>query len=132
MQDFEARVALQFVHLGKTGRERWFVWQVAVCHDEKLPLGFEQARGRRDERLTGDDIFTGEFWLAGRAQELGLIDGIAHMEPKLKELYGDDVQLIPYGRRKSWASRFGAQIAGDAFASMEERALYSRRFSQDA
>ncbi|MDU8928471.1 S49 family peptidase [Alisedimentitalea sp. MJ-SS2] len=80
----------------------------------------------RGDRLADEDVFTGEFWLAGRGLELGLIDGIGHLEPKLKELYGDDVQLIPYGRRKPWASRFGMQLAGDAMAAIEERALLSR------
>ena len=86
----------------------------------------DHVKAGRGERLKGDDIFTGEFWLAGRAQALGLIDGIGHLEPKLKELYGDDVQMIRYGRRRSWMSRFGAQIAGDAMAELEERALMAR------
>jgi serine protease SohB len=79
--------------------------------------------GKLDESA---DLFTGEFWLAGRALELGLIDGIGHIEPKLKELYGDKVQMIRYGRRKPLLSRFGAQVVGDGLAALEERAIFAR------
>ena len=34
--------------------------------------------------------------------------------------------MIRYGRRKSWFGRFGARVAEDAFATLEERALLSR------
>ncbi|MEZ5715311.1 MAG: S49 family peptidase [Paracoccaceae bacterium] len=87
----------------------------------------DHVRSGRGDRLSADErLFTGEFWLAGQARELGLIDGIAHLEPKLKELYGKDVKLIPYGRRKGWMSRFGAALAGDALAMVEERTLWAR------
>jgi serine protease SohB len=81
----------------------------------------------RGEKLADDpSIYTGEFWLAGRALELGVIDGIAQLEPKLKELYGDDVKLLRYGRKRSFMQRFGTEMAGDAMAALEERAQYSR------
>lgn len=84
-------------------------------------------KGSRGDRL-GDDpaLFTGEFWLAGRAQDLGLIDGIAHLEPRMKELYGDDVKFMRYGRKKGWFARFGAQAAQDAMAAVDERAQFAR------
>lgn len=82
---------------------------------------------RRGARLTDDvDLFTGEFWLGKKAVELGLIDGIAHVQPKLKEIYGEKVRFAPYGRRRSWAQRFGMNIVGDAAAILEERAAYAR------
>ena len=84
-------------------------------------------RQSRGDRLAEDpSIFTGEFWLAGRALELGVIDGIAQMEPKLKELYGDGVKFLRYGRKRPFLQRFGADLAGDAMASMEERAQFAR------
>ncbi|MDQ2091735.1 S49 family peptidase [Marimonas arenosa] len=94
--------------------------------DQMHQVFIELVKTSRRDRLGEEDIFDGEFWLAGRAQELGLIDGIGHLEPKLKDLYGDDVKLIPYGRRKPWMSRFGAALAEDTFAAVEERALFSR------
>ncbi len=82
---------------------------------------------RRAEKLTQDvDLFTGEFWLGDKALELGLIDGIGHLEPKMKELYGDKVRFARYGRRRSLFQRFGASLAQDAVAGIEERAAYAR------
>lgn len=84
-------------------------------------------KSRRGARL-GDnpDLFTGEFWLGARSVELGLADGIGHMLPKLKELYGDKVQLARYGRKRGFFPRFGATIAEDALTAVEERASFAR------
>ena len=87
----------------------------------------KQIKGRRGDKLTEDvDLFTGEFWLGSRAVELGLADGVAHAIPKLKELYGEKVRLVPYGKKKGLLSRFGVNIAEDALAGIEERAAYAR------
>jgi len=87
----------------------------------------EHARLRRGDRLTDKrDLFTGEFWLGSRAVELGLVDGVAHIEPKLKELYGDKVRFARYGRRRGLLQRFGMTVAQDAIAAIEERADYAR------
>ena len=41
---------------------------------------------RRAGKLPEDqDLFTGEIWLAKRAKDLGLIDGIGHLNPKMQE-----------------------------------------------
>jgi serine protease SohB len=83
---------------------------------------------RRGDRLTDEiDLFTGEFWLGRRAATLGLVDGEAHLMPKLKELYGEKVRLRWYGgRRRGLLSYFGASLAQDALAGIEERAYYAR------
>jgi len=84
-------------------------------------------RARRGDRLDAKaDLFTGEFWLARRATELGLIDGIAHLKPKLQERFGDKVQFRRYGLRRPIWSRFGAEMAQDALAGIEERAAFAR------
>lgn len=86
-----------------------------------------QVKARRGDRLTeSTDLFTGEFWLGARAVELGLVDGVAHAEPKLKALYGEKVRFARYGRKRSLFQRFGAQLAGDAMGAIEERAAYAR------
>lgn len=90
-------------------------------------LFIAQVKERREDKiLLGEDLFTGEFWLAGRALELGLIDGIGHMETKLKELYGEKVKFLRYGRKKSLLSRFGAQAAAGGLGALEERAEFAR------
>ncbi len=51
-------------------------------------------QSRRGDKLTQQtNLFTGEFWTAAKAQDLGLIDGIAHAYPWLKEKFGDKVKL---------------------------------------
>lgn len=86
-----------------------------------------QIKARRGDRLSEDeDLFTGEFWLGGRGVELGLADGVAHLVPKLKELYGDKVRFATYGKKKGFFQRFGSSVVEDAFASVEERAAFAR------
>lgn len=84
-------------------------------------------KSRRGDRLADrQDLFTGEFWLGGRAVELGLVDGVAHVAPKLKELYGEKVRFANYGRKRSLFQRFGATMAQDAIDTIEERAAFAR------
>lgn len=52
-------------------------------------------RSRRGDKLKGPEpeLFSGAFWSAGKAQELGLIDGITDVRAKMRELFGDKVVL---------------------------------------
>ena len=95
---------------------------------EQMHGGFtDYVKSRRGDKLSGDeDLFTGEFWLGKRAIDLGLVDGIGHIVPKLKELYGDDVRFAKYGRKRGLLQKFGASVAQDALAAVEERADYAR------
>ncbi len=95
---------------------------------EQMHSGFtDYVKSRRGPKLSSDeDLFTGEFWLGRRAYELGLVDGIGHIVPKLKELYGEDVRFAKYGRKRGLLQRFGASMANDALAAVEERADYAR------
>jgi serine protease SohB len=95
---------------------------------EDIHVNFiDHVQERRAGRLPeGQDLFTGEFWLAKRAAELGLIDGIGHILPMLKERYGDKVKLKRYGVKKGLMSRFGMQVLQDAAHSIEERAAFAR------
>ncbi|MCX7558767.1 S49 family peptidase [Sulfitobacter sp. F26204] len=82
---------------------------------------------RRAGKLREDqDLFTGEIWLAKRATELGLIDGIGHLRPMLKERFGDSVRFRNYSVKRGLLSRFSAQIVQDAVQGIEERAAYAR------
>lgn len=95
---------------------------------EQMHKVFEaQVTSRRGDRLAkSDDLFTGEFWLGQRAVELGLVDGIGHVAPKMKELYGDKVRFAQYGRKRGLFQRFGMSIAQDGIAALEERASFAR------
>lgn len=84
-------------------------------------------KDRRGSKLDeGTDLFTGEIWLAKRAKELGLIDGIGHLKPTMQELFGDKVRFRRYGVKRPFWSRFGAELAQDTVAGIEERAAYAR------
>ena len=82
---------------------------------------------RRGAKLPEDrDLFTGEIWLAERAKELGLIDGIGHLRPVMKDRFGDKVKFRRYGVKKGLLARFGAQVVDDAVRGIEERAAFAR------
>ena len=82
---------------------------------------------RRGAKLGAEtDLFTGEVWLARRASELGLIDGIAHLTPKMKDRFGDKTRFRRYGARKPLISRLGMQVANDMIGSIEERAEFAQ------
>lgn len=85
----------------------------------------DHVRKCRGDRLSQDqNLFTGEFWAGKRAVELGLADGIAHLEPKMKELYGD-VRFEHYGIRQPWFRRIG--LSSDALlGAADERAAFAR------
>ncbi|WBU54746.1 S49 family peptidase [Paracoccus sp. SCSIO 75233] len=98
--------------------------------DDMHRIFIAQVKSRRGERLAArDEVFSGEFWLARRAQDLGLIDGIAHLGPKMREVFGDKIRFQSFGARRPFLRRFGVsgeQIASDAIAAIEERASFER------
>jgi len=86
-----------------------------------------QVRARRGARLTeAPGILEGEIWVGAEAVRVGLADGIAHPVPKLKDIYGDKVRLVPLGLRRPFLQRFGAALTAAAIAGVEERALWAR------
>lgn len=82
---------------------------------------------RRGSRLTEHpDLFTGEVWIGQGAVDEGLAEGIAHLEPKMKEIFGDKVRFNRYTLRRSLFQRFGAQLLSGAGETLEERAMFAR------
>ena len=65
--------------------------------------------------------------LDGRqAVDLGLVDGLGHLVPKMKDLHGDKVRLVVHGQKRSLLSRLGLNLADDALQAVEERALWAQ------
>lgn len=95
---------------------------------EDIHVNFkDHITARRGDKLpTDQDLFTGEIWLARRATQLGLIDGIGHIKPHLQARFGDKVKFRRYGAKKGLLSRFGAQMVNDAVSGIEERAAFAR------
>ena len=95
---------------------------------------------RRGSKLNGSDkmLFSGEFWTAEKAIELGLADSIGDLRSILRTRYGDKVHtpLISaersmFGRRlpgigfvDTFAGRPG--LADDFISALEVRALWGR------
>lgn len=83
-------------------------------------------KARRGNRLADADLFNADIWVGQASVDLGLTDGVAHLVPKLKSLYGEKVKLVPLGQKRGLLSRFGLNMAEDALASVEDRALWAR------
>jgi serine protease SohB len=95
---------------------------------------------RRGGRLQGSDktLFSGEFWTAQAAVELGLADSIGDLRSTLRERYGEKVRtpLIAaergiFGRRIPGLGSLDALVqqpglAADLLSALEARALWSR------
>jgi signal peptide peptidase SppA len=111
-------------------------------HDNFIAM----VKDRRPGKLKGTDseLFSGAFWPAERALNLGLIDGISDVRTKMRELYGDNVRLKlvamdkggllsrlrrPGGSESAGRFAFGASgfsLADDLVSAIEARALWSR------
>jgi len=90
---------------------------------ERIHMNFiKQVKSRRGDRLSDENLFTGEIWVGQQAVENGLIDGIGHLVPMMKERFGDKVQFRVYGPKKGLLSRFGSTI----LSQIEERSLWAR------
>lgn len=96
---------------------------------------------RRGDKLSAADseIFSGAFWSAKKALEMGLIDGISDVRTKMRELHGDKVLLrsIPITRGGLWgvmrrlpsvesSVENPSSLADDLVSAIETRALWSR------
>ncbi|RDV02314.1 S49 family peptidase [Undibacter mobilis] len=100
----------------------------------------ELVKKRRGTKLNGDDktLFSGEFWTAGKAIELGLADCRGELRATLRERYGDKVRTPVIAVERGFLGRrlMGAQLsdltrghggfADDVLAALEERAHWSR------
>jgi serine protease SohB len=91
---------------------------------------------RRGGKLKGADkmLFSGEFWTAANAHELGLIDNIGDLRSFLRARFGDKVRTPLISADKGFlARRFGfskvefpSGFADEAISALEERAIWSR------
>ena len=86
----------------------------------------DHVKARRGSRLADADLFNADIWVGQGAVDMGLVDGVAHLVPYLRATYGEKVQLVPLGQRRSILSRFGLNLAEGAMASVEDRAVWAR------
>jgi serine protease SohB len=84
-------------------------------------------KARRGARLADNpDLFTGEIRIGRRAVDEGLADGVAHLVPKMRELYGQKVEFRRFGLRRSLFQRLGAQATEGALTEVETRMTGAR------
>lgn len=95
---------------------------------------------RRGIKLRGPDktLFSGEFWTAQKAIELGLADHIGDLRSTLRERYGDKVRMPLISAERSFLGRKMPGVglvdalvdksgwAADLISALEARALWSR------
>jgi serine protease SohB len=90
---------------------------------------------RRGGKLNGADktLFSGEFWTAANALELGLIDNIGDLRSFLRARYGEKVRtpLVSaersfFGRKLPGIGQAGSGLADEMISALEERAIWSR------
>ena len=86
----------------------------------------EIVKARRGDRLNGEDLFTGKFWTGEKAVELGLIDGIGTVVPKMQEIFGEDVRFRRYARRLPFPMNVSSEFAGSVADMLEERTMRAR------
>ncbi|MGB7579452.1 MAG: S49 family peptidase [Pseudolabrys sp.] len=105
-------------------------------HDHFIAL----VKERRGSKLNGSDktLFSGEFWTAQKAIELGLADRIGDLRSTLRERFGEKVHtpLISgerslFGRRLAGVGFLDAVtrqpgLADDFISALETRALWGR------
>ncbi|MCC0066560.1 MAG: S49 family peptidase [Rhodovulum sp.] len=86
----------------------------------------EQVRARRGDRLSGENLFTGDIWLGQAAVETGLADDIGHLVPVMRSLFGEKIRFRPISRGRPLLRRLGLPGIGEALGQVEERALWAR------
>jgi serine protease SohB len=103
-------------------------------HDDFIAL----VKSRRGGKLNGpeSDLFSGEYWIGGRALQLGLVDAIGDLRTVLRERYGEKVVTPLVAAERGLLGRrvFGAggsgltqlAVADDLISALEARALWAR------
>jgi signal peptide peptidase SppA len=95
---------------------------------------------RRGAKLKGADktLFSGEFWTAQTAIDLGLADGVGDLRSALRLRYGKKVRMVLIEAERSFLGRKmsgigltglvsgGTALADDLISALETRALWSR------
>jgi signal peptide peptidase SppA len=107
-------------------------------------ISFVKDRRAGKLKASDADLFSGAFWSAPRALDLGLIDGIADIRSRMRELYGARIRLQVVATEKTGLlSRFrripglnlfistdgqavGASLTDETLSTLEARAIWAR------
>ncbi len=89
----------------------------------------EKSRGKKLNKDSGIELFSGEFWSGRKAKELGLIDGIGNADQILKKKFGEEVTIKKFEKTKGWlAKKFSssANHTDQIISNLEERSIWQR------
>ena len=84
-----------------------------------------QVKARRGARLSGEGLFTGEFWVGETGVALGLADGIGHLVPTMRRLHGEDVRFTMLAPRRPFFRRIMPGVQ-EVVEAVEAGALWTR------
>jgi signal peptide peptidase SppA len=106
-------------------------------HDVFIGLVKERRLGKL--KAPDTELFSGAFWSASKAAEFGLVDGIADIRSKMREVFGDKIRLkLIEGEKKGLLARLrrspgvlgvrpqALAFADDLVSAVEARTLWSR------
>lgn len=82
-----------------------------------------------DENFLNDKIFTGAFWSGKKSAELGLVDGVCDMRSKMKEKFGDKVEITQITIKKGFLKSLLSEkisITENIISKIEERLIFNR------
>ncbi len=97
--------------------------QGAIHENFKIHVG-----NSRGPKIDSNLVFTGEFWDARKALELGLIDGVDHLEPLLKKRFGKKINFKVISRKKPLFARLSKTLIDSIYGSLVSK-LYFGRFN---
>ncbi|PWJ22329.1 S49 family peptidase [Jannaschia seohaensis] len=84
-------------------------------------------KARRGDKLAEDrDLFTGDIFVGEEAVEAGLVDGIGHLVPVLRERYGEHVTFSRLAPRRPFLQRLIPSVLDETASALEARALWAR------
>ena len=86
----------------------------------------DHVKNSRGNCLRGSEerLFNGQIWIAGKALDHGLIDGIDTMEGYISRKWGNNVDLYRVKKEENWLSKFiGGEIAFPRFIPLPKELL---------
>lgn len=81
---------------------------------------------RQNKLDTEQDLFSGDVWIGSDAVNAGLVDGLGHLTPKMKDLFGDKVKFKFYSTRRPFMQRLGMHLLQGVSAEIIEQSARAK------
>ena len=89
----------------------------------------EESRGKKLNKTSGIELFSGEFWTGKKSKDLGLVDGLGNADQILKDKFGENVDIKKFEKSKGWIAKkiSSSEDQADKLISiLEERSIWQR------